>query len=201
MTPEEIERRSFAVIEEEMGHASIPEEYAPVVKRVIHATADFDFARTLRFSPGAVPAAVAALRRGTRIVTDTNMAAAGIHKPRLAELGGTAHCLVADADIAALAREQGITRSRAAVDRAAALWPDALYVVGNAPTALMRIHELIMAGTLRPSLVVGVPVGFVNVVESKELLLQSPVPHIVALGRKGGSAVAAAICNALMKMA
>lgn len=203
MTPEEIERRSFEIIERELGHLAIPEEYAPVVKRVIHATADFDFARTLHFSPGAI-GAVAAFGRGTHIVTDTRMAEAGINKTLLAARGIETHCLVADPAVAAAAAEQGTTRSRAAVDRAAALWPEAVYVVGNAPTALIRIHELIMAGTLRPALVVGVPVGFVNVVESKELFLNSvggcAVPHILALGRKGGSTVAAAICNALLKI-
>lgn len=201
MRPEDIEARSFEIIGEELGQLSLPEEHAPIVKRVIHTTADFDFARTLRFSPGVVPAALAALRAGAHIVTDTQMAMAGINKTLLGWLGGEAHCLVADAEVARLAKERGVTRSRVAVETAAGRWPDAIYVVGNAPTALMRIHELAGEGRLRPALVVGVPVGFVNVVESKELVLASSIPHIVARGRKGGSNVAAAICNALMKMA
>lgn len=201
MRPEDIEARSFEIISAELGQISLPDEHLPIVKRVIHTTADFDFARTLRFSAGAVHAALAALRAGAHIVTDTQMAMAGINKALLGGLGGEAHCLIADAEVARLAKERGVTRSRIAVETAAEKWPDAIYVVGNAPTALIRIHELAAEGKLRPALVVGVPVGFVNVVESKELILASPVPHIVARGRKGGSNVAAAICNALMKMA
>ena len=178
-----------------------PEDTAPVVKRVIHTTADFDYARNLHFTPGAVAAGIAALRSGTPIVTDTTMALAGISKPGLAKLGTTALCYVADPEVAAAAKQQGTTRAVAAVHKAAAAYPGAILAVGNAPTALLTIADQIEAG-LRPALVIGVPVGFVNVVESKERLFavcqDCGVPAIVAMGRKGGSTVAAAICNALV---
>ncbi len=200
MSPQEIERRSFAIIESELDGRALPEDAAPVIKRVIHTTADFEYADTLAFSADAIEAGLSALRGGCHLVTDTQMALAGVNKPAAAKWGVQPHCHVADPDVAASAVESGTTRSRLAVDKAASLWGNAMYVVGNAPTALMRICELIGEGALRPALVVGVPVGFVNVVESKELLLASGVPHIVARGRKGGSTVAAAICNALLYM-
>lgn len=201
--PADIERTSFAIITEELNQMglTLPEDIAPVVKRVIHTTADFDYARNLHFTPGAVAAGIAALRSGTPIVTDTTMALAGISKPGLAKLGTTALCYVADPEVAAAAKQQGTTRAVAAVHKAAAAYPGAILAVGNAPTALLTIADQIEAG-LRPALVIGVPVGFVNVVESKERLFavcqECGVPAIVAMGRKGGSTVAAAICNALV---
>ena len=172
-----------------------------VVKRVIHTTADFDYAQNLRFTNGAVAAGVAALRAGTCIVTDTNMALAGVTKPGLKKVGGTALCYMADPEVAVIAKETGTTRAVASIHRAAQEHPNAILAVGNAPTALLAIADEIEAG-LRPALVIGVPVGFVNVVESKEHLFavceQYGVPAIVAMGRKGGSNVAAAICNALI---
>ena len=201
--PADIERTSLAIITEELNQMGLifPEDTAPVVKRVIHTTADFDYARNLHFTPGAVAAGIAALRRGTPIVTDTTMALAGISKPGLAKLGTTALCYVADPEVAAAAKQQGTTRAVAAVHKAAAAYPGAILAVGNAPTALLTIADQIEAG-LRPALVIGVPVGFVNVVESKERLFavcqERGVPAIVAMGRKGGSTVAAAICNALV---
>ncbi len=201
-TPEQIETASFNIIDQELrqilGDTPLPSATAPIVKRVIHASADFDFARNLRFSPDVVSQALAALRAGTPIVTDTEMVKAGINKTAAGKFGVSVHCLVADPEVKENALRLQTTRSRAAVDLAASRWPEAVYVVGNAPTALIRIHELALAGTLRPSLVVGVPVGFVNVVESKELILASPLPYIVSTGRKGGSTVAAAIVNALL---
>ena len=171
------------------------------VKRVIHTTADFDYARNLHFTPRAVEQAVKALHAGAVIVTDTNMALAGITKPGLAKLGGTACCYMADPEVAAAAKEAGTTRAVAAMKKAAQEHPGAILAVGNAPTALLTIAEQIESG-LRPALVIGVPVGFVNVVESKERLFavceKYGVPAIVAMGRKGGSNVAAAICNALI---
>ena len=168
---------------------------------MIHTTADFDYARNLRFTPGAVAAGVKALRAGTPIITDTNMALAGITKPGLARLGGTALCYMADPEVAALAKAGGTTRAVASMQRAAQEHPGAVLAVGNAPTALLTIADQIEAG-LRPALVIGVPVGFVNVVESKERLFATceafGVSAIVAMGRKGGSNVAAAICNALL---
>ena len=201
--PADIERTRLAIITEELNQMGLifPENTAPVVKRVIHTTADFDYARNLHFTPGAVAAGIAALRSGTPIVTDTTMALAGISKPGLAKLGTTALCYVADPEVAAAAKQQGTTRAVAAVHKAAAAYPGAILAVGNAPTALLTIADQIEAG-LRPALVIGVPVGFVNVVESKERLFavcqECGVPAIVAMGRKGGSTVAAAICNALV---
>lgn len=201
--PADIERTSLAIITEELSRMglTLPEDTAPVVKRVIHTTADFDYAQNLRFTPGAVAAGIAALRSGTPIVTDTTMALAGISKPGLAKLDTTALCYVADPEVAAAAKQQGTTRAVAAVHKAAAAYPGAILAVGNAPTALLTIADQIQAG-LRPALVIGVPVGFVNVVESKERLFavcqEHGVPAIAAMGRKGGSTVAAAICNALV---
>ena len=185
----------------EMGLTPPPETEA-VVRRVIHTTADFDYAKNLRFTPGAVQKAVEALHKGAFIVTDTNMALAGISKPGLRKLGCEAMCYMADPAVAEAAKQAGTTRAVAAMHRAAAEHPGAILAVGNAPTALLTIAELIETAGLRPALVIGVPVGFVNVVESKERLFavceKHDVPAIVAMGRKGGSNVAAAICNALI---
>ena len=201
--PADIERTSISIITRELDELGLtpPPETAAVVKRVIHTTADFDYAKNLRFTPGAVEAAVRALQRGAVIVTDTNMALAGISRPGLAKLGCEAVCYMADPAVAEAAKQAGTTRAVAAMHRAAREHPGAILAVGNAPTALLTIAEEIEAG-LRPALVIGVPVGFVNVVESKETLFavceQHGVPAIVAMGRKGGSNVAAAICNALV---
>ena len=201
--PADIERTSISIITRELEELGLtpPPETAAVVKRVIHTTADFDYAKNLRFTPGAVQAAVRALQRGAVIVTDTNMALAGITKPGLAKLGCEAVCYMADPAVAEAAKQAGTTRAVAAMHRAAREHPGAILAVGNAPTALLAIAEEIEAG-LRPALVIGVPVGFVNVVESKETLFavceQHGVPAIAAMGRKGGSNVAAAICNALV---
>ena len=179
----------------------IPPENAAVVKRVIHTTADFDYAVNLRFTPGAAAAGTAAVGAGATIITDTNMALAGITKPGLAKLGGQALCFMADPAVAAAAKQAGTTRAVAAMHKAAREYPGAVLAVGNAPTALLAIADEIENG-LRPALVIGVPVGFVNVVESKEHLFavceQYKVPAIVAFGRKGGSNAAAAVCNALL---
>ena len=196
--PADIERTSLSIITAELAELGLtpPPEIAAVVKRVIHTTADFDYARNLHFTPGAVAAGVKALRAGTPI-----MALAGITKPGLARLGGTALCYMADPEVAALAKAGGTTRAVASMQRAAQEHPGAVLAVGNAPTALLTIADQIEAG-LRPALVIGVPVGFVNVVESKDRLFATceafGVPAIVAMGRKGGSNVAAAICNALL---
>ena len=169
-----------------------------MVKRVIHTSADFDYADNLVFSPHAVPRGIAALREGCDIVTDTQMAKAGINKTILGQLGGEVHCFMADGDVAAEAKERGITRAMVSMERAAGLEKPCIFAIGNAPTALVSLHRLMEEGKLRPALIVAVPVGFVNVVESKELILASDAPHIVAKGRKGGSNVAAAICNAML---
>ena len=196
--PMDIEKRSFEIITELLGERKLDPENELVIKRVIHTSADFDYADNLVFSPHAVQKGIEALRGGCDIVTDTQMAKAGINKTILGKLGGKVHCFMSDPDVAAEAKERGITRAIVSMERAAKLSKPCIFAIGNAPTALISLHEQIQAGTLRPALIVGVPVGFVNVVESKELILDSEVPYIVARGRKGGSNVAAAICNALL---
>ncbi len=199
--PQDIEKRSFAIITEELGNRKLPPENEAVIKRVIHTSADFDYVQNLVFSPDAVQKGIEALKNGATIITDTQMAKAGVNKAALASLGASVECFMADADVAAAAKQNGTTRAAAAVEKAAALGKDVIFAVGNAPTALVRIYELMAEQKLSPLLVIGVPVGFVNVVESKELILQTAVPHIIARGRKGGSNVAAAICNALLYQA
>ena len=202
--PTDIERESMATIARELGQmgAVIPEENEAVVKRVIHTTADFEYAKNLVFTPQAVSHALSAMKDRPVIITDTNMALAGINKPALEQVGGKVHCFMADADVAEMARENGTTRATAAIDKAVALYPKAIFACGNAPTALIRLAQLMEEKGVRPSLIIGVTVGFVNVVESKEEILalaeEKGVSAIVARGRKGGSNVAAAICNALL---
>lgn len=196
--PMDIEKRSFEIITELLGERKLDPENELVIKRVIHTSADFDYADNLVFSPHAVQKGIEALRGGCDIVTDTQMAKAGINKTILGKLGGEVHCFMSDPDVAAEAKERGITRAIVSMERAAKLSKPCIFAIGNAPTALISLHEQIQAGTLHPALIVGVPVGFVNVVESKELIINFAVPHIVARGRKGGSNVAAAICNALL---
>ena len=204
MAPGEIEQRSFEIITEELDGRTFPPLEEPVVKRVIHTTADFSYADSLVFTHDAAHCALDALRAGATVLTDTNMALAGISKPALAKIGCQAVCFMADPAVAAAAKEAGTTRAVAAMHKATQEYPRAVLAVGNAPTALLAITEEIENG-LRPALIIGVPVGFVNVVESKERLFatcgQYGVPAIVAMGRKGGSNVAAAICNALLYQA
>ncbi len=195
--PNDIEKRSMEIIESELK-TDIPEEVKAVVKRVIHCTADFDYAENLAFSEHAVPKALEALRSGCDIVTDTQMAKAGINKTAAAKLGITINCFMSDPDVAAEAKARGCTRAVASMEKAAKLEKPAIFVVGNAPTALLKIRDLITEGALSPKLVIGVPVGFVNIIEAKEAIMETDVPYIVARGRKGGSNVAAAIVNALM---
>lgn len=196
--PMDIEARSFEIITEELKGKPLEEEYAPIIKRVIHTTADFEYADTLAFSPDVLKKALSAIRKGASIVTDTQMAKAGINKRVLAKFGGEVLNFMADEDVAKQAKEQGTTRAAACMDKAAKYNEPLIFAIGNAPTALIRLYELIKEGKLKPELIIGVPVGFVNVVQSKELILESGVPYIVARGRKGGSNVAAAICNALL---
>ncbi len=196
--PMDIETRSFEIIKELLGDRRLDPQNELVIKRVIHTTADFDYADNLVFSPDAVAQGIAVLRAGCHIVTDTSMAMAGINKTVLGRLGGQVHCFIADPDVAQEAKERGVTRSTVSMERAARLEQPCIFAIGNAPTALIALHELMAAGKVKPALIIGVPVGFVNVVESKELILGDDVPFIVARGRKGGSNVAAAICNALL---
>jgi len=197
--PMEIENRSMEIIQAELGETSLPEPELCVLRRVIHTTADFDYAKNLVFSPHAVERALDALRNGAHIVTDTNMALAGINKTSLHHLGGEAHCFMADPDVAAEAKARGVTRAVVSMEHACRLDVPLIFAVGNAPTALVRLDQLIEEKQIKPKLIIGVPVGFVNVVEAKEqILAQQEVPCIVARGRKGGSNVAAAVCNALL---
>ena len=196
--PMDIEKRSFEIITELLGDNQPDPETAPVVKRVIHTTADFEYRENLVFSEHAVEKGIEALRGGCHIVTDTHMAMAGINKTILGRLGGEVHCFMADPDVAEEAKNRGITRAAVSMERAAALDKPCIFAIGNAPTALMALKDLMDAGKVRPALIIGVPVGFVNVVESKERIIGCDVPYIVARGRKGGNNVAAAICNALL---
>ena len=201
VAPAEIEARSMEIIQSELGERTFPAEVLPVLKRVIHTTADFDYADNLVFSPGAVEKGIAAIQGGCAIVTDTQMARSGINKRVLEKFGGEAVCFMSDPDVAAEAKERGVTRAAVSMERAAGLDRTLILALGNAPTALVRACELLEEGAMKPALIIGAPVGFVNVVESKELLLTENVPYIVARGRKGGSNVAAAICNAMLYLA
>lgn len=199
--PADIEKRSMEIINAELTRDLDPVN-APVIRRVIHTTADFDYAENLVFSDHAVECGVAALKAGCDIVTDTTMALSGINKRVLSRFGGCVHNFIADPDVATEAKTRGVTRSAVSMERAAALKKPMIYAIGNAPTALVRLYEMISSGEMEPpALIIGVPVGFVNVVEAKELILTLDTPSIVARGRKGGSNVAAAICNALLYLA
>lgn len=197
ISPMEIEKRSFEIITEELQGRTFDPWQEPIIKRVIHTTADFDYADNLVFSEGVVQTAHNLFRKGACIVTDTKMAMSGINKTALATLGGEVYNFITDEDVIAQAKEQGLTRSAVCMDKAAKLDRPVIYAIGNAPTALVRLYELMQEG-YRPALIIGVPVGFVNVVQAKELILSADVPSIIARGRKGGSNVAAAIVNALM---
>lgn len=219
--PGDIEKRSFEIITEELGERTFDPLEEPIIKRCIHTSADFDYADQLYFSPGAVKIGIEAIKKGARIVTDTNMGKAGVNKTALGKFGGEVLCFMADEDVAEAAKREGTTRAVASVKKAAALKaaeatgkpmeePEKrrqederplILAVGNAPTALIEAYELIQKGRFAPDLVIGVPVGFVNVIPAKERIMQAGVPCIVARGRKGGSNIAAAICNALIYMA
>lgn len=196
--PSDIEKRSFEIITQELGEVALNPKQAPIIKRVIHTSADFEYLDNLCFSENVVERLQQAIQSGVSIVTDTQMAKAGINKKQLARYGGEVYCFMSDEDVADVARKQGSTRAVASMDKAAALNRPLIFAIGNAPTALVRLYELIQDGRLQPEGIIGVPVGFVNVVEAKELIMKAPVPYIVARGRKGGSNVAAAICNALL---
>lgn len=199
--PQEIEKRSFEIITQELGDIALIPGTEPIVKRCIHTSADFDYAKNLVFSENVVQKAMDAIRDGAWIVTDTQMGMAGINKKKLAKYGGEVCCFMSDEETARLAKEQGTTRAAVSMERAAQLDRKLIFAIGNAPTALVRLYELIKEGRLKPELIIGVPVGFVNVVASKELILSlQDTPHIVAKGRKGGSNIAACICNALLYM-
>ena len=196
--PEDIEKRSMEIITSELGGRSWPEPEFSIVKRCIHTSADFDYADNLKFSEDAARLGVEALKKGACIVTDTRMAWSGINKKKLASLGGEAFCFMSDEDVAKEAKERGCTRAAICMERGAALGKPVIFAIGNAPTALIRLYELIQEEKVSPALIIGAPVGFVNVVESKELIMEAGVPYIVPVGRKGGSNIAATICNAML---
>lgn len=196
--PELIEARSMEIITGELNGKIWPEPEFSVVKRCIHTSADFDYGDNLCFSEGAAALGARALKDGVSIVTDTRMAASGINKKRLREYGGEVYCFMDSPDVAEEAKERGCTRAAVCMERAAALRENLIIAVGNAPTALIRLYELIQEGEIRPVLIIGAPVGFVNVTEAKELIMTAGVPYIVPRGRKGGSNIAAAVCNALL---
>ena len=199
--PAEIEKRSFEIITEELGDTILIPGTEPIVKRCIHTSADFDYVDNLVFSDHVVERALKALRGGASIVTDTQMGKSGINKKKLAEYGGHVYCFMSDEDVAEAAKKGGTTSAQASMDKAARLSEKLILAIGNAPTALVRLYELIKEGKINPELIIGVPVGFVNVVQSKELILGlKDTPYIVAKGRKGGSNIAACICNALLYM-
>lgn len=198
LSPADIESESFAMITIELGHRVLNPEQSPIIKRIIHTTADFEYADSMYFSHGAVELAKAALRGGAYIVSDTQMAYAGINKKAAERFGCEVRCFMSDEDVALQAKRLDITRASASMDKAAKLGPNVIFAIGNAPTALIRLREMIDADGYRPRLIIGVPVGFVNVVAAKELIMETDIPCIIARGRKGGSSVAACIVNALL---
>ena len=198
--PRDIESRSFAIITEELGDKQLIPGTELIVKRCIHTSADFDYADNLAFSEDVVNKAIEAIKNGACIITDTQMAKSGINKKALARYGGEVYCFMSDEDVAKEAKEKGSTRATVCMDKAAAMDKPLIFAIGNAPTALVRLYELITEGKLKPELIIGVPVGFVNVVQSKELIMETDAPYIVAKGRKGGSNIAACIVNALLYM-
>ena len=201
MKPQQIEDLSFEIIEKEAGSHGFDSDHWPIVRRMIHTSADFEYLKSVRFSKGAVEKGIQAIRQGCLIFTDTNMARVGIRKKEIAAFGGQVLCLIADQDVAARAEKEGTTRALAAVDRACDRMENGIYVVGYAPTALLRLMEQIRWKKASPALIIGLPVGFVNAAESKEELMLTQIPHITNKGRKGGSNVAAAVVNALAIMA
>lgn len=202
VAPHEIEKKSFEIIgqiiNDEYPNYQMNPEHEAVIKRVIHTSADFEYLNNLMFSADGVKQGLSALKNRAVIVTDTNMAKAGVSKIALKKLGGSVECFIADEDVAEEAKKRGVTRAIVAMEKASKIQKPIIFAVGNAPTALIALDQMIKEGKIKPELIIGVPVGFVNVVESKELIMESGIPYIVAKGRKGGSNVAAAICNALM---
>ena len=198
--PQDIEKRSFAIITKELEEKgiTIPKEQEMVTKRAIHTSADFEYAETMTYSKHAIAVAKQLIKNGADIVTDTNMALAGINKKELEKYGGRAHCFMADEDVARIAKERGVTRATVSMEKASHIEKPVIFAIGNAPTALIELYEMIQNGSYRPAFIIGVPVGFVNVEAAKELIIKTDVPYIINRGRKGGSNVAAAICNALL---
>lgn len=198
--PKDIETKSFEIVTRELNGRTFENNTELIVKRCIHTSADFDYADNLCFSDDVVAKAMEAIRGGASIVTDTNMAKAGINKVSLGKYGGQVHCFMSDEDVAAAARESGMTRASESMKKAAAMGEPFIYAIGNAPTALITLYDLMEEGKVDPLLIIGAPVGFVNVVQSKELIMSTNVPFIIPKGRKGGSNIAACIVNAILYM-
>ena len=198
--PEEIEKRSFEIISEELAKRNIvlPSEEEMITKRVIHTSADFEYVDTMTYSKGAVKVIKQLIKEGADIVTDTNMALSGINKKVLAEFGGSAHCFMAEEEVAKLAKLRRTTRAAISMEKASGIDKPVIFAIGNAPTALIQIYEMMQNNSWKPAFVIGVPVGFVNVEAAKELIMESDVSYIINRGRKGGSNIAAAICNAVL---
>ena len=196
--PEDIEKRSMELITAELDGRTWPEPRFSILKRCIHTSADFDYAENLTFSENADRIGVELLRRGAHIVTDTKMAAAGINKNAIGAYGGEVHCFISDEDVINEARDRSVTRATISIEKASKLNFPTIFAIGNAPTALIALNDMIKAGKIEPAMIIGVPVGFVNVIESKEMIMELDVPYIIAKGRKGGSNIVAAICNAML---
>ena len=198
LKPMDIEKRSFEIITEKLNGKVFGDGKDDIVKRVIHTSADFDYADNLVFSEGVVEKALSAIRRGACVVTDTNMAFSGINKKIITSLGGDVKCFIGDRDVSKEAKERGVTRAMVSMEKACGIEKELILAIGNAPTALIWIDKLVKEGLMRPAVIIGVPVGFVNVIEAKDLILKGDIPYIVSKGNKGGSNVAAAIVNALI---
>jgi precorrin-8X/cobalt-precorrin-8 methylmutase len=199
--PQEIEEKSFQIITEELGPHPFTEEQFPIVQRVIHASADFELGRSLVFHPNAVRSGIQAIRQGRAVVADVQMVQSGISKPRIAKFGGDVHVYISDQDVAKEAKQLNTTRAIVSVRKAVQMHPGAIFAIGNAPTALLELIRLVKEGLANPSLIVGVPVGFVSAAESKEELMKLDIPFITNHGRKGGSPVAVAVVNAISLLA
>lgn len=199
--PQAVEEAGLKIIDQEAGaHSFNPGQWS-VVRQVIHATADFDFAREMVFHPAAVEAGVAAIRFGADIVADTQTVDVGIAKDRLRKYGGTVWCFISDDDVTLRSKEENLPRTAVAMRKAAETSDGSIYVIGNAPASLLELICLVKEGKAKPSLIIGVPVGFVGAAEAKEELLANTTPFITCRGRKGGSTVAAAVINALSLLA
>jgi len=198
LAPEDIERKSMEIITSELGGRTWQEPKFSIIKRCIHTSADFDYADNLVFSDNAEAIGTDLIKKGATIVTDTKMAASGINKNKLSAYGGEVKCFISDEDVIAEAKSRNCTRATISMEKASAIKGPLIIAVGNAPTALITLYEMVKDGRIKPGLIIGVPVGFVNVVESKEMIMKLDVPYIVAKGRKGGSNIAATICNAMM---
>ena len=200
LPPDEIEKKSFEIIDRELEKMNISPDpkNSDIIKRVIHTSADFEYAETMTFSENAAEIAIGLIRQGADIITDTNMALAGINKKMLSRYGGSARCFMADEDVRQRAKSLGSTRASVSMEKAAKSLKPQIFAVGNAPTALIKLYEMMRDEIYRPAFIIGVPVGFVNVEAAKELIIGCDVPYIVNRGRKGGSNIAAAIVNALL---